>query len=270
MPSLLLSTLVTLFFGCTADTEAEIIPEPLPRLEPEYILSDIEFLPSDEGFDLDGDGAPNNALASIFEDPQIGPILGGDPNEYIARSIQRSELLLLLDFYDFNDFQTDDSVNIDIFLGHDFDDNQDNNFDGTEFSITCSSLTEDNQPESQFFNATIQAGQLEGEDGQFRFLVSFSNTEVLLQGARITGTFDPEGQYLTGGMLGGAVTIEDLEEVVYNDPEIGSGFAQVMMAFLNAQLDTDIDGDGENDALSASFRFEALPAIIDRESACAE
>ena len=43
-----------------------------------------------------------------------------------------------------------------------------------------------------------------------------------------------------------------------------------MMAFLTAQLDTDLEGNGEADALSASFRFEAVPEMIDRESPCAE
>ena len=37
--------------------------------------------------------------------------------------------------------------------------------------------------------------------------------------------------------------------------EIGSGFAQIMLAFLTAKLDTDLDDDGEMDALSASFSF---------------
>ena len=35
-------------------------------------------------------------------------------------------------------------------------------------------------------------------------------------------------------MLGGAVSFEDLEEVVLNDPEIGPQFADVMLAFEKA------------------------------------
>ena len=109
-----------------------------------------------------------------------------------------------------------------------------------------------------------------GSDGAFRFLVSFSNTEVLLQNAKIFGYFDAEGLQITEGMLGGAVSFEDLEEVVLNDPEIGPQFADVMLAFLRAKLDIDLDNDGDFDAMSASFRFEAVPAMIDRESPCAE
>ena len=256
------------FLGCTAESVPAIEEEPLPLLEPEYVMSEIQLMGSEEGFDLDGDGVPNNALALLFSDPMVGPALGGDPNEYIAKSIRRAELLLLLDFKNFNDFKEDKAVDIDIFLGSDPDNDRSNNFEGTEFTVTCSSITEEGEPESQFFDARIDQGALQGDAGAFRFLVSFSNTEVLLQEAKIIGTFDAEGETITGGMIGGAVTYEDLEEVVYNDPEIGPSFAQLMLAFLTAKLDTDLDGDGDPDALSASFTFEAVPAIIDRESPC--
>ena len=100
--------------------------------------------------------------------------------------------------------------------------------------------------------------------------MSFSNTEVLLQHAKIVGTFEPEEQIITDEMMGGAVSFDDLEEVVLNDPEIGSSEAGIMLAFLENNLDDDLDGDGDFDALSASFSFEAVPAKIDRELPCAE
>lgn len=69
-------------------------------------------------------------------------------------------------------------------------------------------------------------------------------------------------------MIGGAVSFDELEEVVENDPEIGPSFAVLMLTFLENQLDADLDGDGEMDALSASFAFEAVPVTIDRERPC--
>ena len=43
------------------------------------------------------------------------------------------------------------------------------------------------------------------------------------------------------GMIGGAVSFDDLEEVVENDPEIGPSFAVLMLTFLENQLDADLE-----------------------------
>ena len=101
-------------------------------LEPEFVMDTVALLPSDEGFDLTGDGASNNALALLFSDPLVGRALGGDPNEFIERSVRRGELLLLLDFRELNDFTYDDSHHIDIFLGRDSDERRRDNFRGDE------------------------------------------------------------------------------------------------------------------------------------------
>ena len=47
----------------------------------------------------------------------VGPVLGGDPNEYIAKSVRQAELLLLLTFINFHDFGDDKSVDIEISWG---------------------------------------------------------------------------------------------------------------------------------------------------------
>ena len=240
-----------------------------PKLEPEFVMNQVELLPLDEGFDLNEDGQPNNALSLLFSDPIVGNALGGDPNEYIARTVRRGEMLLLLDFRNLNDFETDQNLHFDIFLGRDTDSRRRNNFNGdSEFYITCSSLTEAEEPESRFENATLIDGELNGRNGQFRFLITFSNTEVLLREARLVGTLSSDGQTLTNGMMGGAVSYAELDEVVQNDPEIGPQFARVMMAFIRQKLDIDLDGDGQFDALSAAFSFEAVRAVILRDSAC--
>lgn len=261
------------------DREQEIDMEPLMEVDlgpdnginPEFVMNSIELLPVTEGFDLDGDGMPNNGLALLFSDPLVGRALGGDPNEYIARSVRRGDLLLLLDFNRFDQYQDDDYVNLDIFLGRDTDDRRRNNFNGSQdFSITCSSLTSEGEPESRFSGAQLSNGLLSGTGGQFRFLVSFSNTEVLLKSAMITGQMNPDGSGIEEGMLGGAVSFMDLEEVVVNDPEIGPAFAEIMLNFLRAQLDIDLDQDGVVDALSASFKFTAVTGLINRDQPCVE
>ena len=44
---------------------------------------------------------------------------------------------------------------------------------------------------------------------------------MLLREARLVGTLSSDGQTLTNGMMGGAVSYAELDEVVQNDPEIG-------------------------------------------------
>jgi hypothetical protein len=79
-----------------------------------------------------------------------------------------------------------------------------------------------------------------------------------------------DGSSIECGLLAGSVRYEDLELVVENDPEIGSGFGALMLAFLDSRLDVDLDGDGAADALSAAFSFHAVPALIDRDGACVD
>ena len=76
------------------------------------------------------------------------------------------------------------------------------------------------------------------------------------------------GDRIEDGRIGGAVTYADLEEVVLNDPEIGPDFARIMLGFLSRQLDIDLDKDGTNDALSASFAYSAVRARILRQMPC--
>lgn len=241
-------------------------------LDPEFVMNEIQLLPSVEGFDLTGDGIVNNGLSLLFEDEVVGSVLGGDPNEYIARTVRRGELLLLLDFIQLHDLVDDTSFSIDIFLGRDTDSRRRNNFNGEQdFYVTCSSLNEEREAGSRFSNVRLSEGEISGERGQFRFLISFAgDTEVVLQQAKISGQFSEDGELITEGLLGGAVSFAELEEVVRNDPEIGPGFAQVTLNFLSSKLDVDLDGDGSVDALSASFKFTVVRGVVDRMSPCAE
>ena len=65
-----------------------------PRLEPEFVMNQVELLPLNEG--LTSTVMVNRiTLSLLFSDPVVGNALGGDPNS-IARTVRRGEMLLLI------------------------------------------------------------------------------------------------------------------------------------------------------------------------------
>ena len=117
-------------------------------------MSEIELLDSDDGFDLDNDGTPDNGLALLFEDPYIGPALGGDPMNTLPKVFEEQSCCFCWTFVTSRGIRTMHAVDIDIFLGHDPDGDKDNTLDGEEFTVTCSSLTEGNTADSQVFRCS--------------------------------------------------------------------------------------------------------------------
>lgn len=253
--------------AATADTAG-----PEPRLDPQFVMDEIELLDSGEGVDLTGDGNPDNALAELFTDPVIGNALGGSPNGWIGQSVESGDLLVMLDFQFLGDFTEDRHAEIDMLLGSPSMSDGADPFSGDVLlSVRCGSLADDGGAASRFDNAALAGGKLSGEGGEFLFLMPFArDTVVVLRDAHIRGTLAPDGSSLQQGVLAGAVRYGDLELVVENDPEIGSGFGELMLAFLENRLDVDLDGDGTPDALSAAFSFHAVPAVIDRDGSCVD
>lgn len=249
--------------GDTGDTGEPEVP-----LDADFVMDSVRLLPSSQGFDLNGDGEPDNALSLLFENELIGDALGGSPNGYIADSVARGELLVMLDFSNLGSFIDDRQAGIDMLLGA--SESGSERFDGdATFQVRCGSLAEDGSAASTFDNVQVASGALSGAPGEFLFLMPFAiDTTVLLRQSRIEGTMEPDGTGIRSGTLGGSITFGDLREVVRNDPEIGPEFARIMLSILEAMLDVDQDGDGEADALSAMFQFTAVSGTIDREAPC--
>lgn len=270
---LLLVTLLASAVGACAPPPDDSEPDEAPPevfLDPELVMDELTVLPSDAGFDLTGDGVPDNGLAKLFEHELLGAALGGDPNDYIAGQVQDGEMLVLLDFNQLSDFDDDDHVGLEILLGSDPDGDAANNFDGGALGVQCGSLTDDGAAVSGFDDLALADGELSGEGGEFRLVIAFSNTEAVLRDARLEGVLGSDGERIEDGLLGGAIPYEDLAAIVENDPEIGAGFGELMLAFFENQLDVDLDGDGALDALSAAFSFSAVATAIDRESPCVD
>jgi len=233
-------------------------------------MDEIQLLDLGEGVDLNGDSAPDNALAELFTDPVIGSALGGSPNPWIGQSVASGDLLVVLDFDFLGDFAEDPHTEIDMLLGSPSAD-ADPFSGGSPLSVRCGSLEDDGSAASRFDSVALAEGELSGEGGEFLFLMPFAlDTVVVLRDAHIQARLAPDGTSLEDGVLAGSIRYGDLELVVENDPEIGSGFGELMLAFLDNQLDMDLDGDGDPDALSAAFAFHAVPAMVDRDGACVD
>ncbi|HCH61955.1 MAG: hypothetical protein CL927_16935 [Deltaproteobacteria bacterium] len=244
--------------------------EPEVPLDADFVMDSVLLLPSADGFDLTGDGVPNNALAELFENELIGEALGGSPNGYIAQSVQRGELLVMLDFVRLGSYADDSNAGIEMLLGAGEDDSDLFSGDAT-LQVRCGSLTPDGAAASAFDTVQVVDHALDGAPGEFLFLMPFAiDTTVVLRQSRIEGVLRPDGSGINSGRLGGSVTFGDLREVVRNDPEIGPDFGTLMLAILEGMLDVDQDGDGTPDALSAMFRYTAVSSTIDRDAACVE
>ena len=97
-----------LFVGCVKkEQEPQELEDLRPLIEPKFAMNEVVLLNLDEGFDLIGDGILNNGFAHLFEDPMVGPALGGDPNECIAKTVRGAEILILIDVKNFQGYKDD-------------------------------------------------------------------------------------------------------------------------------------------------------------------
>lgn len=249
--------------------DAEPAPD-VPPLEPIVVqlrATSLGVLPPGEGFDLDGDAAPDNALAALFENPDVAGLLGGDPNGFLAKEIDDGDLNLLLDFLALHHVKDDAQVELDLMLGKPA-------VKGG-YDVLCESLGEDGAPLSHFDTGSVSEGIFESGVGQFRFALSFAGDTVLtFRNARLTGELanarGVAGSGLSGGRLGGVLLLSELAEVLENDPEVGGEFVQLIMIYLQTVADIDTDDDGTPDAMSAGFFLTADATQVNRSAPCVE
>ncbi|MBM4355071.1 MAG: hypothetical protein FJ109_15020 [Deltaproteobacteria bacterium] len=127
------------------------------------------------------------------------------------------------------------------------------------------------KPQVQFVNTKIDGDKVTagGSGSIFPFKMSFSNgkdAEIVMYAARMEATLVKEGDKFTGlkGVFGGAVTHEQLKEMIKAIPEeyIPVDVNLILTMVDNIPLDIDLDGDGDGDGMSIALVFEALPAKL--------
>ena len=248
----------------TEDTAEDTAPLPAPAITWDYLSHEVRLLGPGEGFDLDGDDVPDNALGELLSDPELQESFGGDPNEWLAESVADGDLALLIRLLEVHDrTATDDpSVGVEIYVGDGLDG------DGAHL-VSCDSYDEAGAPASLFTEATVTGGELAAGPGTFRFVMTFAaNTELVFRHAHMSALVSADGAGLDDGRIGGVVVLTEIEAILNNDPELTESGKFIIYGLFESIADIDLDGDDEPDGVSAGFGVAASPAAIDTDSPC--
>jgi len=219
----------------------------VPEATYAYVISELLVAPADEGFDLDQDGSPDNALSAVdrIVDPLLQALMADTPRVQV----------IVLDAL--ADFQNDPSVHVSVFGADDQDGDHSalDNFSGEEIFEAAGSVDEEGHPTSW--------EDVPLEDGLY--MAVFTDVRsVDLGGLQLGGDtplvvgsneVDATSQ---NGLLGfgvGASALVDFAESVGMDPDTAAGLA--------ALADLDLDQDGTDETVSVALRFGAVTCGLD-------
>jgi hypothetical protein len=235
---------------------------------PSYVMSHLAIVESDQGFDIDGDGAIDNTFGAM---PQS---VIDSTNEGFAGSLASGETLMIATLTDWTDppTPTDPDVAFHLFVGEDYDSPPDpsNNFSGEgkmyvsteQFDLNC-------QSKSRADETTLVDGVLTASRSSWFFRIPTGTGTVRFPNARFNLTFDPDFHSVSG-LFGSAVTICSLNGFPFPGDTPGS----VLDSFVNdptlssvVHVDQDLDGDGLEQVLGDG---QTIRACIDGDGTVIE
>ncbi len=205
------------------------------------VLVEVAVADRSEGFDLDGDGRVDNALwyTKNLVDPLIEERLLYASNVAV---LQLSGI----------DGWTDDAVRVGLFNAVDADGDGADNASGDEV-VEAGAAVDGDGLALVGVPTGLVGGAYEVELGTNELLIGTFEFE-LATGVFVSAVATPDGQ---SGLIGGAISTEAFEAAL--DATEADG--EVIEAALN-HADLDLDGNGENDALSMAFEFSAAPVLL--------
>lgn len=216
----------------------EALPE-APEADPvraSYVATAFE-VSEDDAFDLDDDGAPDNALSSL------GVIL----NNLIAERLAGNVHVVVVQLDGVNDWTDDEVIEVGIFPAVDEDnDGTDNTsgaevFDGTGF-VDTGGLALEHSP------GAIRGGTYEAWVDASSFQVGSFVFDVAT-GVYVRGLADASAQT---GLVGIGVTTDALAYALAQE-----GFDQGLIDLLAGLADLDLNDDGTPETVSMAFTFDA-------------
>jgi hypothetical protein len=216
------------------DAGAPAEPACQPEFGRTYVLDMLEVLPLGEGFDLNGDGTPDNALglfADAFNQGSVESIAAGDMN-------------LLWDLTGWNGTATDADVQVEKYWGTDEDRPADPTndragsgrflVDTKQFDLSC-------QTDTRFERATLEDGRLMAETSLLEYRWEDWGT-VGIADFRVGFAFSDDFSRIAG-QAGGVFTLCGLSTAYFPGRTDGSLLDFIANA-VHMQPDIDRDGDG--------------------------
>ena len=227
----------------TDDTGTTTVPEATYF----YAVSELMVAADDEGFDLDGDGLPDNALATVNRvvDPLLQVVMGDTPRV----------IAIVLD--EVADFHDDPSIHAAIFGADDQDGDHSalDNFSGEEVFEAGAAVDEDGHP-VEYQDVPVDGGIYTALFEDVRG-VDLGGLQIGADTPLVVGSnaFDANSQ---NGLLGFGVSATALvafAEAVGMDP--GDAAELALLA------DLDLDADGTDETVSVALRFGAVSCGLD-------
>lgn len=214
----------------------------------------------------DGRRGVDNAFAFLFELVesffQEGTVEG-----IIQGTINEGRLLMMFGVTGVDDWENDDSVMLEVFLGTGRPD-----VGGDGFIVSGQTFDRDLESETTFVPASIVNGALETEPFELTMPMAFFNVffDLRLHGAKIRAEVTPDGEW--SGVVAGAIDGQDVVDLaVQADMMQEIQVSGILESLLPNWVDLGYDASsGTCSQLSATLVFESTRAFVFDEPATSE
>ncbi|MDP2306513.1 MAG: hypothetical protein Q8P18_10865 [Pseudomonadota bacterium] len=207
------------------------------------VATRFEVADEDEAFDLDGDGAPDNAIAD----------LAGAIDSLVAERLATNVHVVVVQLADVNRWAEDPAIQVGLFPAVDADSDGSDNASGAEVFDATGFLDAEGR--------ALEPGSAAIEGGRYTTNVPTSTFQVgsfvfdVATGVYVTGTPTAGGQT---GVAGIGVTTEALTHALTQE-----GVDEAIITLLTDRADLDLDRDGVVESVSMAFTFEATTCQLE-------